>query len=403
MILYLTYDGLTDPLGRSQILPYILRLSKKYHRRFLIISCEKEANFQEGESRVRALIEGLPISWLPISYTKSPPIISTLWDLYRMWQSIRTHPDRASITIAHCRSYLSALIGLRMKQKWGVKFLFDMRGFWADERQEGGIWNTGTWIFKTIYDYFKRKEKIFLDHADRIVVLTHKAKEIILSWPVNVESKHISVIPCCVDRNDFQAEFKETERSKIRVELGLPKDALVITYHGSLGTWYLLDDMFAYFSTLRKHNDKARFVIYTKDDPGQLSVLQKKYHLDASDWVARPVEREQMARYLSITDFALFFIRPSFSKQASSPTKQAELMSMGIPMIYNQGVGDAERFYLEGMGDLIDLNNPAAFEKSVASLPMLKVDRPLLMRACEEHFSLDLGVDRYEEIYTALS
>ena len=42
--LYLSYDGLTDPLGQSQVLPYLLKLSedKEIH----IISCEKSINFK---------------------------------------------------------------------------------------------------------------------------------------------------------------------------------------------------------------------------------------------------------------------------------------------------------------------------------------------------------------------
>ena len=29
-ILYLTYDGIFDPLGQSQILPYLINISKEY-------------------------------------------------------------------------------------------------------------------------------------------------------------------------------------------------------------------------------------------------------------------------------------------------------------------------------------------------------------------------------------
>lgn len=29
--LYLSYDGMTDPLGQSQVLPYIIGLQKKRH------------------------------------------------------------------------------------------------------------------------------------------------------------------------------------------------------------------------------------------------------------------------------------------------------------------------------------------------------------------------------------
>jgi hypothetical protein len=44
------------------------------------------------------------------------------------------------IKLIHCRSYLTSLIGLKLRSKYQIPFLFDMRGFWADERMDGGIW-----------------------------------------------------------------------------------------------------------------------------------------------------------------------------------------------------------------------------------------------------------------------
>jgi len=51
-ILYLTYDGLTDQLGQSQILPYIIGLTKiGYH--FSIISAEKDEFFEEEKAKLK--------------------------------------------------------------------------------------------------------------------------------------------------------------------------------------------------------------------------------------------------------------------------------------------------------------------------------------------------------------
>ena len=43
--LYLSYDGLTDPLGQSQILPYLKELS--INTEIHIISSEKKENFKK--------------------------------------------------------------------------------------------------------------------------------------------------------------------------------------------------------------------------------------------------------------------------------------------------------------------------------------------------------------------
>ena len=51
------------------------------------------------------------------------------------------------------------------------------------------------------------------------------------------------------------------------------------------------------------------------------------------------------------------FIKPFYSKIASSPTKYAESLAMGIPVISNRGIGDIDELteYLEA-GKIIDLN-----------------------------------------------
>ena len=61
--------------------------------------------------------------------------------------------------IVHCRSYISALVGLAMKKQFGTKFIFDMRGFWADERIEGGIWKLSHPLYRLIYKFIKKQEK----------------------------------------------------------------------------------------------------------------------------------------------------------------------------------------------------------------------------------------------------
>ena len=45
VILYISRNGLAEPLGRSQILPYLFELSKKY--KIIIISNEKESDYQD--------------------------------------------------------------------------------------------------------------------------------------------------------------------------------------------------------------------------------------------------------------------------------------------------------------------------------------------------------------------
>ena len=156
-ILYITYDGLTDPLGQSQVIPYLVGLSNKGYK-ITILSCEKKTNFLKKRDVIDSILSKNCISWVNIQYTKTPPIFSTLWDIYKLKQIAYKLFKTNNFNIVHCRSYIASIIGTWIKKKYGVKFIFDMRGFYADERVDGKIWNRKNPIFNWIYSYFKKKE-----------------------------------------------------------------------------------------------------------------------------------------------------------------------------------------------------------------------------------------------------
>ena len=124
-VLYLSYDGLTDPLGGSQIMPYLIGLAKRGHD-ISVVSFEKaEASGQAHEETGRQCAEA-NIEWLPMRYHKQPPILSTVWDVEAMKRRVFDLHRRTGFDLVHCRSYIPALAGLALKRKRGVRFLFDM-------------------------------------------------------------------------------------------------------------------------------------------------------------------------------------------------------------------------------------------------------------------------------------
>ena len=68
-VLYITYDGLLDPLGRSQILPYILGLSKKGFK-FKIVSFEKINSDTSDLKKIQHLLSLRNIEWHRLNFKK---------------------------------------------------------------------------------------------------------------------------------------------------------------------------------------------------------------------------------------------------------------------------------------------------------------------------------------------
>jgi glycosyltransferase involved in cell wall biosynthesis len=204
-VLYISYDGMTDPLGQSQVIPYLTHITKNGFR-FTLLSCEKKARLIQHGDRIKALLDGHNITWVPIAYTKKPPVFSTWYDIEKLKSVAGSLHRNTPFKIVHCRSYIPSLVGFWMKKKFGVKFIFDMRGFWADERVDGGLWNLRNPLFNAVYRYFKSMELKFLKSADQVISLTHAGREELLKWDTTISPASVSVIPCCADTELFDPD-----------------------------------------------------------------------------------------------------------------------------------------------------------------------------------------------------
>lgn len=397
-VLYLSYDGMTDPLGQSQVLPYLTGLSKKGFQ-FTLISFEKPDRYVQEKSKIEALCSENNILWKPLVYTKRPPVLSTILDIRKMNKAACALHREKHFQLVHCRSYISALIGLKLKRQKGVKLLFDMRGFWADERVEGNIWNIKNPLFKAIYSYFKKKEKQYFEESDAIVSLTETGKKEILSWKLNgVSSEKIHVIPCCVDLKLFDPGKIDPEvLFKKQFEYRL-QDKFIVGYVGSIGTWYQLREMLLAFKRILLLKPEAVFLFVTKESPSTIHSEARNLEINTDSIRIVSVQHQHVPEYISLFDCSIFFIRPSFSKQASSPTKQGEIMAMGIPLICNAGVGDTDELVNRYQSGLV-LKDTSDSTIAALSLDFTGFDRERTMQGAQEYFSLEGGVASYYRIY----
>lgn len=403
-ILYITYDGLTDPLGRSQILPYLMELSKKDNRIY-ILSCDKTERYVSGKDKIIELIKDHNIEWHPVFYHKNPPILSTIIDIRNLRRKAKEIVKTNNIKIVHCRSYVASIVGLKLKREYGIRFIFDMRGFFADERVDGNVWNQKNPIYKWTYNYFKKKEKAFFSESDKIVSLTENGKSEILKMNLfNVEGSKIEVIPCCADFSHFNIQDDKI-RSEARAELNFRSEQLVFGYLGSLGTWYLISDTLKLFKEIKTHISEAKLLIISNDTFEPYKSELDNYQIDENDIVIINSSREKLPYYLSAVDIGISFIKTCFSKRASSPTKIAEMLAMRIPIIINKGVGDLDKNFSENnFGIDIELDKERYFENVEDNIVQLKeISKERIRSDAKKLFDLlNVGVENYNKIYNEL-
>jgi glycosyltransferase involved in cell wall biosynthesis len=404
-VLYVSYNGMLDPLGQSQVIPYLKELSRQGVQ-FTLLSFERDQAYtpagvaQCEELRRELAVTGIDWHWL--RYHKSPSLPATSYDvLAGIRYGSRLVRDK-QIEMVHARSYIPATIALRLKRRFGVKMIFDVRGLMADEYFDAGHWRKES----TPYRITKAMERRVLAAADGVVTLTERIWPIINEWD-GLRGRHVAheVVPCCADLELFK--FNQSDRERRRHELGLD-GRFVVVYSGSIGGWYLTEDMADFFSVLLKEKPQAHALWLTTGNHDQLRTLMKTRGIEEADYTVLAATSTDVPSYLSASDAGLAFIKPCFSKLASSPTKYAEYLACGLPLIINCGIGDSDTLVTrEKTGVLVDEFNQAAYQSAIAALENFVVDpeptRHRNREVAERLFDVRrVGVERYIHLYESV-
>lgn len=400
--LFITYDGLLDPLGASQILPYLRAIASKEDQ-LHILSFEKPERFQIGAAQLRAELANSAMGWTPLIFTRSGGILGKLWDLLRMYASAVVIGSQLRPSVVHARGHAPAQVGLLLKRLFKARLLFDFRGLWVDERVDKGGWKlTNPW-HRWQYRYYKRVERKLLRQADHVVVLTEAVVPEVLRLGV-LSRDRITVIPCCADFNHFPLATAEA-RQQARRQLEIPERSLVMGYLGSVGGMYLTERFLQLISFAASQESNLQVLVLTPDREVFLKLMDQKLPSPIRLVVqTHSADRKQVAAWLPAMDLLVAFVRPGYARISMSPTKLAEAWASGIPALCNSGVGDVAQLVTElDAGMVIDASTDQELQTAAQALPaLIRKGGARLRHAAQARLSLDLAADRYMGIYRLL-
>jgi glycosyltransferase involved in cell wall biosynthesis len=399
-VLYLSFDGMTDPLGRSQVLPYLAGLADRGHR-IRVVSLEKAGVFERGREVVERICRNSGLDWHPKVYRTSPPILSGLLNLGLLRRAAFRLNKQRPADFSHCRADLPALAGLALKRRAGLPLLYDMRSFWADERVEGGQWDQSKLIYRLLFRYFKKRQRTLLAQADEVVTLADEGQHAIEALGVRPRGAPVTTIPCCADFDLFIPPIRG-DRADARAELEIEQDARLLIHVGSFGCNCLLAEMLDFFLTFRKRHPGAQFLFVAPS--GEEIVRKAAMERGIEEAVhVRSAAREEVPRWLRAADVGVMFVRPVWSKKASSPTKLGEMLATGLPVVANRGVGDVAEILSECGGLLVERFDAEAYAAAIDALERLPLSPEQVRQSARRWFDLQQGIDRYDRIYRRLS
>ena len=391
--LYICYFGIREPLVQTQVLPYLRQLAAAKVRVHLLTfepRLREQWTRSELEARRNELTaEGISWSWLP--YHKSPTLPGTVYDILAgAWFAIRL-ARREGIAVLHARAHVPMAMALLARRFARVKLIFDIRGLMAEEYADAGIWTRNSLPFRLV----KKLEKAGIRQADQIVVLTERLRD----WLVEHKLKpagQIQVIPCCVDLSRSTGPSPETQQ--VRFE---------IVYAGSVTGVYLLEEMARFFLAVREHQPDAFFRILTTGSEEEVAARLQHVGVGSTDFWVGKVEPDDVLGYLQRARLGLSFRQPAFTQIAASPTKIAEYLAAGLPVVCNSGVGDVDALLArEHVGVLLEEFDAKAYAHAAEQALQLLFEpqiRERCLAAARRNFDLiTVGGPRYYDVYNRL-
>lgn len=399
--LFLTYDGLLDPLGQSQIIPYLKCIANS-ERNIKVISFEKNENIKKNKiNQLRISLLQNNILWEYNKFSKNFGKIGKIYDLIKMLILSLILILKYNIKIVHCRSHVPAMIGFAIKKLFKVKIIFDFRGLWIEERFDYNIWNKKKILHFLYFKILKIFETKILNSSDYIVCLTNAVKPYLKK---KLKKKiPIEVIPCCADYNFFK---KNKYSKKIaKKKLNIKKNISVIGYAGSINGAYLINKMIEFFYNLQKINKNLIFVFVTPQTNDLKKIINSFPNKKIYDKIMIfKSERKNIPLFLSSFDMTLCFIKKTFSRTAMSPTKMFESFANGIPFICNKGIGDVDHIINKHkVGEVVNLKKVLNKKDSFKVYKYCKkIKSSYIIRQTYPFYNITFAQNKYNHIYKVL-
>jgi len=390
-VLYLTRNGLLEPLGQSQVWPYIRSLSSRYS--FTIISFEKRVDILDTmrfrDMKHQCLIHG--VTWIPLHFQPNPPYLAPIFGMLQLFLVSLWHClFISSPKLIHARSYIPALIALLLHRLTSTPFIFDMRALWPEELITAGRIRRNS----LLHHFLLLSERFCLRDASAVVSLTNAAFSYLEDlYPAFLAQQHITVIPTCVDLQRFCLHQSG------------PVTPPVIGCVGTvLSGWFLIDWLSSFFDAVDRAQPTASFELFSLDPPAQIMAALQP----SSAWVdrlsIRSAHSSEIPAIIQRHSASVFFYAGgSLSELGRCPTRLSEVLACGRPIVANSGVGDvAELIRDHRIGVLAHDSSPRQMDECVSALFDLLTD-PNLAGRCRrtalQKFSLDSGSASYRHIY----
>jgi len=268
---------------------------------------------------------------------------------------------RYDAVLVKCPTFLSGIAGLLAKKLWKCDFYYDVSDLWPDSAIDLGLIKKGL-----ISNFAEKLERAYYRNAKIIFIATPGIRRHLIAE--NIPDDKLKLLLNSADMNLFKP------RKIAKEKFGFKKDDFILLYVGNHSRVYDLKTIVRAAEILTKYPCIKFVFIGEGEEKKSLMSLSQKLKLENVHFLPEK-SLEEIADYLNISDIAVISIAKIKVSQEAVPSKTAEYLGAGKPVIASLG-GDLKKYLLDSEAGLIyQPENPQAAAKAILKLyqnPRLK-------------------------------
>ena len=378
MILYLTYNDAPSGVYWSQVTDVVAHLNTLGGQPVRLVALVSPRGFKASRLAIRKRLPDavvLPMVPKARNWRHNARILALLCRLLK--------PSGIM-----ARGVFATWMALRMRERGLTKRVcFDGRGAYAAEWEEYRLVDDD----KLIAEFRPTERRAVLEADVRLAV----SEALVEHWRERYGyqgNAHV-VIPCTLGRELLKPVDADVQA--IRTELGWGMDDLVLVYSGSTAGWQsfaLLEELLA---PLLGADPSCRVLFLSREDPHAEALAQRFPGQVAQRWL----DHKAVRGVLAACNAGLLVREGTITNRVASPTKFAEYLSAGLPVLISEGLGDFSRLVEEE--DLGWVFRPGKVVPEPQRLAPYERER--LVHFAERHFTKEAFADAYRALLKVLA
>ncbi|MBK6476387.1 MAG: hypothetical protein IPF95_17025 [Flavobacteriales bacterium] len=362
MILYLTYNDRPSGVYWSQVTDVVTHLNTLGMEPVRLVALVSIRKFWSTRKAIRLRVpDAIVLPMVPRA---------RYWRMNLGWVSMVCRRFKPTGIIG--RGIFATHLALEMRErKMITKVCLDGRGAYAAEWEEYRVVDD-----EKLIEQCRPLEADALHRSDiRIAV----SRALVKHWEARygfADSSYV-VIPCTLGTDNIDPVYPDQE--EVRIELGWSTSDTIMVYAGSTVGWQSLELVEKQLVPLLSADPTLKLLFLCEESPETLSLMKKFPQQVERRWL----RHEQVRRSLMACDIGILLREDSLTNRVASPTKFAEYISAGLPVLISPYLGDLSDLVMEHHLGLV-----VAVDGSVPHIncPDQK-ERERLIRVAREQFT----------------